>query len=238
MMSDDQSSPDPESAELPAEDGVELSLDELGRAYARASGLIPDEPEADDAADAEPQDDDDAACELSPRSILEAILFVGSPDPEAPLTTQQIAKWIRGVDAREIGQLARDLQDEYQRTGSAFRVQRQGNHLRLVLAEEYGVLRECFYGEVRRARLSQPAIDVLAIVAYHQPVRRERVNELRGRDCGSILNQLVKRKLLFAETESGRSRVKLYRTTDRFLDLFGLESIEDLPESEDISLPG
>ncbi len=225
--------PNPEST---PDDGIELSLDELGRAYARASGIEPAPlPVEEDLEPAVP--DDDAHCELSPKSILEAMLFVGAPDPSEPLTTRKIASWIRGVSPKEVTQLAKELQAEYEETGSAFRLERERNQLKLVLAKEYDVILDSFYGEARKAKLSQQAIDVLAIVAYKQPIQRELVNELRSRDCGSILNQLVKRNLLSWELEKEKSKVKVYRTSDRFLDLYGLESIEDLPQSEDYSLP-
>ena len=236
-MSENEAMPEPadDVNELPA-DEMELSLDELGRAYARASGIEPEEPE-------EPTDtksvalDDDAHCELSPKSILEALLFVGSTDPEEPLTTRKIASWIRGVSPKEITQLAKELQREYEQTGSAFRVQRERNQFRLILASDYEVVRESFYGEVRKAKLSQQAIDVLAIVAYNQPIKKEEVNELRSRDCGSILNQLVKRNLVGWSPDQEKPKLKQYHTTDRFLDLFGLESIEDLPQSEEFLIP-
>ena len=132
---------------------------------------------------------------------------------------------------------AKELQSEYETNKSAFRLMIDRNKLKLVLAEEYAVVRESFYGEIRKAKLSQQAIDVLAIVAYNQPVKREDVNELRGRECSGIIKQLVKRQLLSVETAEPKSRVKVYRTTDRFLDLFGLETLEDLPRSEDAMVP-
>lgn len=227
--------PEPTIASLEGE-GVELSLDELGRAYAKAIGLVPESSEPDKPTKPQPVDDN-AACELSPKSILEAILFVGSPEESEPLTTNKIASLIRDVSPKEVLQLAKELQQEYEQSGSAFRLQRDRNKLRLVLADEYDIVRESFYGEVRKARLSQQAIDVLAIVAYNQPVRRDAVTELRGRECGAILNQLVKRNLLTSDVEDPKSRVKVYRTTDRFLDLYRLESLDDLPQSEDIVLP-
>ena len=229
------SEPEPSIDSLHVE-GVELSLDELGRAYAKAVGLVPDEPVAVSTAEPEPIDDD-AACELSPLSILEAILFVGTPEESEPLTSRKIASWIRDVSPEEITKLTKELQATYEKEGSAIRLERDHNKLRFVLASEYDPVRENFYGEVRKARLSQQAIDVLAIVAYNQPAQKDRVTELRGKECGAILNQLVKRNLLSAESPEPKSRVKIYRTTDRFLDLYGLDSLDDLPQSEDVLIP-
>ena len=228
--------PQPEPDENVLEDGVELSLDELGRAYAKAVGLEPEEAAEPKKNEPAPVDDN-AACELSPKSILEALLFVGNPDDDEPLTTNKIASMIRGVTPKEVTALAKELQSEYETNKSAFRLMIDRNKLKLVLAEEYAVVRESFYGEIRKAKLSQQAIDVLAIVAYNQPVKREDVNELRGRECSGIIKQLVKRQLLSVETAEPKSRVKVYRTTDRFLDLFGLETLEDLPRSEDAMVP-
>ncbi len=218
------------------QEGVELSLDQLGRAYAKAVGLVDETQEPVQAKKQPVSIDDDAACELSPKSILEAILFVGSADNE-PFTSRQIAALMRDVSAKEVASLAKELQLEYEQTGSAYRIERDKNKIRMVLAEPFHVVRENFYGEVRHAKLSQQAIDVLAIVAYNQPVTRDHVSKLRGRDCGAILKQMVKRDLLVDQSTKENARIKEYRTTDRFLELFGLETIADLPQSDDASTP-
>lgn len=216
---------------------MEMSLSELGRAYAKAVGLIPDEPSAEDETTADEPDNDETVCPISPRSILEAMLFVGNPEDGGSLTTRQIASLIRDVSAREVSQLVKELNQQYEQEGAAWRIEREQQRLRLVLADAFEPIRERFYGEVRKARLSQQAIDVLAIVAYHQPTTRDHVSELRSRDCNSVLNQLVKRELLAIATDPENPRIKLYRTTDRFLKLFGLDSLEDLPQSAESLLP-
>ncbi len=219
----------------PADD-MEMSLDELGRAYAKAVGLIPDAP-PDDAKSVDDLAETDDSCEVSPKSILEAILFVGAPPDVEALTTRQIASWIRDVSPREIAQLVKELNGQYQEEGAAYRIETAGERVQMVLAVPFHSLREGFYGEVRTVRLSQQAIDVLAIVAWQQPITREQVSELRFRDCGGILSQLVRRGLLSVEPGEGNTKSRLYRTTDRFLELFGLESLEDLPQSADAILP-
>jgi len=93
-------------------------------------------------------------------------------------------------------------------------------------------VRNKFYGRVREAKLSQAAIDTLAIVAYRQPLTSETVSQLRGTLSGHLLTQLVRRQLLTAERLEDSRRMQ-YRTTDRFLELFGLESLEELPDSEE-----
>jgi len=101
------------------------------------------------------------------------------------------------------------------------------------LRDEFHSLRDVFYGRVKAAKLSQAAVDVLAIVAYKQPLTREEVDAMRGRPSGSLLAQLVRRQLLRLERPHDKPRTPRFCTTDRFLQLFGLESLRDLPSTPD-----
>ncbi len=219
-------------------DELEMSLSDLGRAYARAIGFVDDEPAVIEDPDSGADEANDLqVCPVSPRSILEAILFVGVPDSEKPLSVRQVASLMRDVSPSEVTQLVRELNAQYEEEDAAYRIIQDKNSLRMELVADCQPVCEGFYGEIRKVRLSQQAIDVLAIVAYHQPTTREHVSGLRGRDCGGILSQLVRRELLSVDPDPENSRVRLYRTTDRFLKLFGLESLEDLPQSVESMLP-
>ena len=94
-------------------------------------------------------------------------------------------------------------------------------------------MRDKFYGRVKEARLSPAAIEVLSVLAYNQPATVEQLNELRGSACGAALSTLVRRKLVHVErpAEGGEP---LYSTTERFLKLFGLENLGELPRSEEL----
>ena len=223
-----------------------LSLDALSQAYAAIlnKGADPYSDAAQIEAAAEPpaaqvpaeviRGEGDAACEITPRSILEAMLFVGHPTSE-PLLSERIAALMRGVRPAEIDELVRELNEEYDREGAAYAVESVGAGYQLTLRPEFANLRDAFYGRVREARLSQPAIDVLAIVAYHQPLTLEEIDRLRGKPSGGILSQLVRRDLLALERDPEAKRAKpRYRTTARFLDLFDLDDISELPRSQDI----
>jgi segregation and condensation protein B len=163
---------------------------------------------------------------------LEAVLFVGHPNNE-PLTSHQIATLMRGVRPSEVDQLVRDLNRQYAEEGCPYCVESIGSGYRLVLRPQYDSWRSRFYGKIRQARLSQAAIDVLAIVAYRQPVQRGEIDKLRGKPSGAILSQLVRRKLLRIEGRDGPQRMPLYRTTDRFLALFELDSLDELPRGQE-----
>jgi len=181
--------------------------------------------------DEEPDDDD--PCPLSARTILEAMLFVGNQRNE-PLAAGRAAELMRGVSSGEIPALVEDLNHRYASSGCPYRIVSQGAGYRISLREAFDPVRNKFYGRVREARLSQAALDVLAIVAYRQPIVAEDVNRLRGIPSGHLLSQLVRRQLLRIERPQGKPRPINYRTTDRFLELFGLESLDDLPQSEEL----
>lgn len=174
--------------------------------------------------------------ELSPRSILEALLFVGGTASE-PLSATRIASLMRGVRPAEIDALIRELNHDYRRRNCPYTIADEGAGYRLKLREEFARLRDRFYGKARLAKLSQAAIEVLALVAYRAPLTLEEISRLRGKPSGPLVTQLVRRQLLRLERDPDKPRRPRYYTTDRFLDLFGLENLEELPRGHDALEP-
>ena len=171
--------------------------------------------------------------EVSPISILEALLFVGHPENK-PLLPRDVAAVIRGLSTEDVVQLVLELNDRYQNASTPYEIIGSETGYVMQLREEAQFLREKFYNKIKERRLSQAAIDVLAIVAYNQGITRDVVNELRDRSSGAILSQLVRRKILRIEQQDEQPRKPRYYTGDRFLELFGLLSIEDLPQTYDL----
>lgn len=192
------------------------------------------EPTAQDEAEsAEPDESPAVPVEISPRSILEAVLFVGGE----PVTPERLAGLMRGVRAEEVVAHVQDLAEVYQEQGRPYRIVDGSDGYRLVLDSRFGRVREKLFGStVREVRLSQAVIDVLALVAYRQPIARGEIDKLRGTNSGAILRQLVRRELLRISRDEADARTVFYHTTDRFLELFGLASLEELPQSEDLEL--
>lgn len=240
----------PPSSESSEEQPV--TLDALSEAFAEVLGqpkraeAAPQTAPGDTAAEISGGDGQDAAVEeflrepegeepgeLSPRTILEAMLFVGSPGGE-PLTPQRAAEVMRGVEPGEIPDLVEELNGQYAAAGCPYQILSEGPGYRMALRGEFAALRNRFLGRVREARLSQAALDVLAIVAYRQPISTDDVTTLRGTPSGPLLTQLVRRRLLRIERTEEKPRKTLYYTTERFLQLFRLESLSDLPQSEDL----
>ncbi len=237
-----------------ADDGPALSLDALSAAFAEAVGepqpasgsvaaavgpltLTPAsalefvEPVVQ--ADSLTSAAGDEQCSIGPLTILEALLFVGDP-AGGPIAAERLAGAMRGVEPAEIHELVCDLNGRYEQEGRPYIVQSEGAGYRLTLREEHHRVRDRFQGRVKQARLSQAAVDVLALVAYNQPLAAEDVQRLRGSPSGAVLGQLVRRQLLSVERPDPATRVLHYRTTRRFLDVFGLASLDDLPTSRDL----
>ncbi len=175
----------------------------------------------------------DDSSPVTPQGILEAMLFVGDRD-NRPLTAARAAELMRGVEPGEIGTLIKELNQRYTRSGCPYFIAEDSDGYRITLRKPFHPLREQFYGRIRQARLSQAAIDVLAIVAYQQPLSAEQIGAVRGKPSSAVLAQLVHRGLLRIERLPGKRRTVQYFTTDRFLQLFGLQTLADLPQSEEL----
>jgi segregation and condensation protein B len=167
-----------------------------------------------------------------PDRILEALLFVGGP----PLTPDAVAASVRGVTVDRLRETVDRLNKTYRAQNRPYSIQPQGGGYVLAVKPAFRGVREKLFGGPREARLSQPALDVLSLVAYRQPICKVDVDALRGADCGPVLRQLV-RLGLAAVTRRGEAdqREVCYGTTPRFLDLFGLTSLDDLPRLADPS---
>jgi segregation and condensation protein B len=230
-------------------DEVEVSLDDLGAAYARAAAKHDPEAFATAPSDGEQtleendKDDssevvvDDVAAEdvVTPEMIIEGALFVGHPQNKS-LTEQRLASLMRGVSPEEVVQLIGQLNQSYRDAAQALRIVQDEQGYRMTIAAEVENIRRSFLGKVREARLSQAAIEVLALVAYQPGVTAQKIVDQRGRESGALLNQLVRRQMLSIERvkpEGGGRGVPHYYPTERFLVLFGLESLDDLPHVEE-----
>jgi segregation and condensation protein B len=197
-----------------------------------ARDLLPPGSDDEDRLEPGPRENDDS-CQLSPRTILEAMLFVGSPANE-PLSSVRAAELMRGVHPEEIPDLVAELNHRYTADGCPYQIVSEGSGYRLVLRQGFNSVRERLYGRVREARLSPAAIEVLSLLAYRQPLTAEEISRLRGLPSHHLLAQLVGRQLLRIQRSETPGPRPLYYTTHRFLELFGLESLEDLPQVEDV----
>jgi segregation and condensation protein B len=163
--------------------------------------------------------------------IVEAMLFVGG----SPLTLERSQAAIRGLTEAQFAECLQTLNRDYRRQGRPYAIQAQPPGYVLALRTRYRPVVERLFGQVKEARLSMPALDVLSLVAYRQPVAKQEVDSLRGAESGALLRQLVRRGLIavIQRGEAGQREIS-YGTTQRFLELFKLSSLEDLPQTQDL----
>ena len=222
--------------EIPVDEAQSrFSLHGLSAAFARLTGSGSTEHLAPEIADAlEEMEAPPATGEvLSPRMIVEGMLFVGNSEGGA-ITNRQMAASMRDVSPTEIDELISELNASYEQAGTPYEIVSAAAGYRMQIRERYDAVRQRFHGRVREAKLTPPAIEVLSVIAYRQPLTSEDVTKIRGSGSRVILNQLVRRGLLRIERPSAAPQKPVYRTTLRFNQLFRIDSPLDLPSSEDL----
>jgi segregation and condensation protein B len=160
---------------------------------------------------------------------IEAVLFLA----REPLSSRKIAQMVNLADGTEARTLVRRLNRMLDESASAFRVEEVAGGFQLMTRPMFGPwLRRLLQTPVK-TRLGAPALETLAVVAYRQPVLRAEVEAIRGVQSGDILRQLMERDLVRI---SGRAlelgRPLTYGTTKRFLQVFGLRHLNELPRAE------
>jgi segregation and condensation protein B len=162
--------------------------------------------------------------------IIEALLFAGGQ----PLNAELAGRVIRGLTAGDFHSNIEELNRQYRRQNRPFTVQSTPSGFVMALRPKYDPIRERLIGAPREARLSRAAIDVLALVAFRQPIARPEIDSQRGSDSAAIVRQLVRLGLIVAEPAKEGQTEAAYSTTPRFLELFGLNSLDDLPRTMDL----
>jgi len=173
---------------------------------------------------AEPASGPHARCDEMAR--LEAAIFLA----REPLSLRRLAKLAGLADGTRARTLVRDLTKLYDDAGSAFRVEQIAGGFMLMTRAPFGPWVRRLLGTPPETRLSAPALETLAIVAYRQPTTRSEIEAIRGVGCEDMLRQLMERDFVAigGRTED-LGRPNVYVTTRRFLQAFGLARIDDLP---------
>lgn len=163
------------------------------------------------------------------KAALEGLLFVVGDDG---LTISGIMD-ILDVPYEEAQELINDLKNDYEKIDRGIRIHFLGNTFKLTTKNEHKKYYQKLLVNEENNRLSNSALETLAIVAYNEPITRVEVDEIRGVQTGQLIRKLVAKGLL---KECGRSEMAgrpiLYKTTSEFLDYFGLSTIDDLPKIE------
>ena len=171
---------------------------------------------------------------LEPSRIIEALLLTSSE----PLSVERLKNLAGIEDSREVRALVEGLRMEYEESGRAFTVEEVGGGFRMLKRSEFAPWLAKLRRREEEARLTPASLETLAIVAYRQPVLRAEVEKIRGVDAGGALRTLMERglaKVVGRAEEPGNPM--LYGTTRRFLSVFGLKSLTDLPRVKELKKP-
>jgi segregation and condensation protein B len=161
------------------------------------------------------------------KALIEAIIYVA---PE-PVTLDAIVKSLEGEDRNRVKEKLLELAEEFERAEHGVQVRQvAGGYKFATKPEHHDVLRKFVKSLKPPIRLSKPALETLAVIAYRQPVTLPEIDEVRGVDCGGVIHTLLERKLVMT---AGRKNVVgrpiLYRTSRDFLVHFGLKDLGELP---------
>lgn len=164
---------------------------------------------------------------ISPSALLESVLFVAS----GPVPLSRLAKTLE-ITKTAVNSLLHELETSYKTSG--LRLQWSDEAVQLTTAPAAGMVIERFLGLEVTSRLSQAALETLAIIAYMQPVTRPRIDQVRGVNSDGALRTLLSKAVI---EEVGRmdtpGRPILYGTTPQFLQHFGLSKLDELPNLEE-----
>ncbi|HOF18331.1 MAG TPA: SMC-Scp complex subunit ScpB [Phycisphaerae bacterium] len=197
------------------------------------------EPEADEATAADDSMDEaradgpaeSPAAEAENAATVEALLFA----TDAPLTPAKIAQIAELPGLRAVRQAIAALNERYERMGCAFHVEAIAGGYQLMTRPEYHDVVSRLHKARGDSKLSQAAMETLAIIAYRQPIMRADVESIRGVACGEVLRGLMEKQLVkIVGRAEVLGRPMLYGTTRRFLEVFGLNDLADLPRVEEL----
>ena len=168
-------------------------------------------------------------CRTPKMARLEAVLFVA----DEPLSLKRLVQLATLAETTEAQELIEQLNDAYDSTASAFRVERVATGYRLLTRRVFVFWLDKLHQRQAALKLTPPMLETLAIVAYRQPLTRADLEAVRGVQSAEMLKQLMERELVrIAGEDDSLGRPFLYETTRKFLELYGLQTLDDLPMSD------
>jgi len=171
--------------------------------------------------------------ELTTESVVEAVLFAS----DEPLSVGRLAD-IVGISAKQIRQHVKDLNNKYEANNSAFRIDQIAGGYQMLTLSTYNPWLTKLLRVRSEGKLSPAALETLAIIAYKQPVIRADIEAIRGVAVGEIIRSLMYKGLVkIVGRAEVLGRPMLYGTTKKFLEVFGLNSLKDLPKIEELKKP-
>lgn len=170
------------------------------------------------------------------RNIIEALIFASDEE----LSLEQIKNLLYlcniSVSLKEIEECINKINEEYKKNGNAFEIIKIAGGYQFATKKEYGEFISKMRIESQRKKLSQSALETLAIIAYKQPITRSEIEFIRGVNVDYIVNSLLEKDLIMIKGRANSpGRPIIYGTTDNFLKILGLNSLEELPKLKEIN---
>ncbi len=171
--------------------------------------------------------------ELTAESVVEAVLFAS----DEPLSDARLADIVE-IGVKQVRQYIQNLNEKYKANNNAFRIEQIAGGYQMLTLSSYNHWLQKLLRVRSEGKLSSAALETLAIIAYKQPVMRADIEAIRGVAVGEIIRSLMSKGLVKIV---GRAEVigrpMLYGTTKKFLEIFGLNSLKDLPKAEELKKP-
>ena len=173
--------------------------------------------------------------EITTESVIEAILFA-SDEPLSADRLVNIAEFNGGV--KQVKKCIETLNEQYQQSGRAFRIEEIAGGFQMMTLPEYNNWLKNLLRQRADNKLSPAALETLAIIAYKQPIIRADIESIRGVACGEMVRSLMYKGLVkIVGKAEVLGRPLLYGTTKKFLEVFGLNDLKDLPKAEELKQP-
>ena len=193
----------------------------------------PEETELKDHQQPEQTDQNTLDDRISSESVTEAVLFAS----DEPLTDNRLAK-IVGTTPGETRKNVESLNKRYQNSSCSFRIEQIAGGYQMMTLPEYNHWLKKLLAHRSNSKLSTAALETLAIIAYKQPIIRAEVENIRGVAAGDMIRNLAYKGLVkIVGRAEVLGRPMLYGTTKKFLQVFGLNSLKDLPKTEELKKP-
>lgn len=165
-------------------------------------------------------------------SAIEALLFAS----EKPLTIEQARGCLDNLDPVMLRRVIEDLQSEYEQSNKGMRIIEVAGGFQMITAPNFAPFLKKLFKVRHVERLSKPALESLAIIAYKQPLTKQEIESLRNVNVDAVLKSLIDKNLIrICGRKKCAGRPFVFGTTKQFLEYFGLKSLNDLPKMEDFS---
>ena len=166
------------------------------------------------------------------KSVIEALLFAS----EKPLTIEQVKKVLGNLESNEIRKILDELKSEYAEDNRGICITEVAGGFQMITSPNFATFLKKLYKERHLERLSKPALETLAIIAYKQPLTKLEIESLRNVNVDGVMKNLLDKTLIrICGRKKAPGRPFVFGTTRQFLEYFGLKSLDELPKMEDFS---